>query len=242
MLDVALKEWSIVCDLLVEGRFAILLRKGGIHEYHGPGRFELEHQRFGLFPAWVHQDPQRIKPPYRDAVQVFDREPTDVTIRGYAEVSSDCIWQLPTTGSACRDLIESLDDLHPWTRPQIDMRLNYKPQRPLYLLALRVYRLSSPPTIPNRDAYAGCKSWVPLDEADDFDERDAMPAMSDETFAQLTDRLRRSLHLASPVGASLPSHHQVAQMQTKAADADVQVTDSEQQQKRQGGPHRPGRD
>ena len=41
MLNVALKEWAIICDRLVAGDQAILLRKGGIDEADGPGRFRL---------------------------------------------------------------------------------------------------------------------------------------------------------------------------------------------------------
>src|SRR5690606_840280 len=54
MLTVALKEWAVVCDLLLEGKCSLLLRKGGVHEDRGPGRFELEHERFTLYPAWEH--------------------------------------------------------------------------------------------------------------------------------------------------------------------------------------------
>ena len=42
--------------------------------------------------------------------------------------------------------------------------LNYKPQNPLYLMLVRAYRLAEPVTVENTPAYAGCKSWVPLDE------------------------------------------------------------------------------
>ena len=45
MLDIALKEWAVVCNLLLEGRLAVLLRKGGIAETGGAGVFELEHTR-----------------------------------------------------------------------------------------------------------------------------------------------------------------------------------------------------
>jgi hypothetical protein len=44
------------------------------------------------------------------------------------------------------------------------MRFSYKPANPLYLLLVRAYRLKNPVVIANTPAYAGCKSWVPLDE------------------------------------------------------------------------------
>ena len=113
MLNTALKEWAIICDLLLEGRLAILLRKGGIHEASGPGRFELEHPRFLLFPSWAHQKPEMIKPAYRNRVQVLD-EPATITMAGWAEAAK--IWRVPS-----RAAFDSLDDLHPWTREQIDI-------------------------------------------------------------------------------------------------------------------------
>ena len=60
MIEIALKEWAVICDLLVAGEQAILLRKGGIEEAEGPGRFRLKVRRFVLFPAWMHQLPERI--------------------------------------------------------------------------------------------------------------------------------------------------------------------------------------
>src|SRR5688572_15413116 len=130
MLDVALKEWSVVCDLLMEGRLAILPRKGGIHEDAGPGAFRLEHPRFALFPSWAHQRPAMIKPEHRERVEVIE-EPAEITFRAVAEAAR--IWEVPG-----RAAFDRLDDLHCWTEQQIDMRFDYKPDRPLYLVAVRV--------------------------------------------------------------------------------------------------------
>jgi len=185
MLDVALKEWQIVCDLLLEGELAVLLRKGGIHETGGAGVFELEHPRFALFPAWLHQVPNRMKPTYRDRVERFRAEPSEVTLRGVGEARH--IWQVPS-----RDAFDTLDDLHCWSRPQIDMRFNYKPERPLYLMAVRVHRLAEAKTVANRASYAGCKSWVPLAEGDAVDERGAAAAMPRAAFDDVVDRVNRA--------------------------------------------------
>lgn len=186
MLDIALKEWAVVCDLLVEGELGIVLRKGGVHEDAGPGRFKLEVPRFALFPAWEHQDPRKLKAPFRGRVQVFDAEPDELTIKGWAEAAH--IRAVPSRGA-----FDSLDDLHPWTAEQIDMRFNYKPDRPIYLLALRVHRLTKPKTIANNPRYAGCKSWVDLDPADAIDDSGARPAMNDAAFARLVERLDRAM-------------------------------------------------
>jgi hypothetical protein len=190
-IDIALKEWAIVCDFLTQGRCALLLRKGGIHEAGGPGRFRLDHDRFLMFPAWEHERLDWIKPAWltdekMPSIDEPERaEPSRIMFTCYAEAAK--IWEVPS-----REAFERLDDLHPWGEPQIDMRFGYKPDRPLYLLALRAYRLAEPKTIPNRDAFAGCVSWVPLTSEDAFDVRGAEPAMSDESFAEVLNRVKRA--------------------------------------------------
>jgi hypothetical protein len=62
-----------------------------------------------------------------------------------------------------RAQMDRLENQHIWTAPLIDMRFGYRPQNPLYLLLLRVYRLPYPIVIQNTTEYAGCKSWVPLE-------------------------------------------------------------------------------
>ncbi len=181
MLDIALKEWSVVCDLLKEGHLALLIRKGGIHESGGPGVFELEYPRFALFPSWAHQKPEMIKPQFRDRVEIKE-EPTQVPITGMGIVEK--IWQIPS-----REAFDTLDDLHCWDKPQIDMRFDYKPQRPLYLMAVRGYTLKTSLTIPNHTQYAGCRSWVPLRSEHVLDETQAVPGMSDQAFEQVVKRV-----------------------------------------------------
>src|SRR5262249_40947229 len=60
MLKHALKEWAVICRALAEGRQSIILRKGGIEESGGTVR--VEHTRFWLYPTYVHQQPDGVKP------------------------------------------------------------------------------------------------------------------------------------------------------------------------------------
>jgi hypothetical protein len=181
MLDVALKEWAVVCDLLLTGRLTILLRKGGIHEAKGPGVFELEHPRFALYRTWAHQRPEMLKPEFQAHVATRS-EPATITLDGIGEAVR--IWRVPS-----RAAFDRLDDLHCWSVQQIDMRFDYKPDRPLYLMAVRARRLASPRTIANHAEYAGCRSWVPLRPGDGVDETGASPALDDAHFAALIDRV-----------------------------------------------------
>ncbi|HEY1921871.1 MAG TPA: DUF1802 family protein [Tepidisphaeraceae bacterium] len=153
-LQVALKEWATVCTALARGRQIILLRKGGIHE--SGGEFEIEHRRFLLFPTYLHQNPAMLKEDQQASVVKLSAEPAKIEISAAAEITDI----IPMTSRATMDAI---DDQHIWTKPLIDMRFNYRPENPLYLLLGRAYRLSQPITIDNTPAYAGCKSWVPLE-------------------------------------------------------------------------------
>jgi hypothetical protein len=192
-LDVALKEWAVVCDLLLAGKLALMLRKGGIAEKGGPGRFAMEHQRFALFPSWVHQKPGRIKEPYRPGVIVCDHEPQEVALAGFGVVEPQNIWQVPS-----REAFDALKDLHCWTQPQIDMRFSYKPDRPLYLMAVRAYRLAQGQTVAMRPVYAGCKSWVALDEDDTVETSNSAPALDDDAFTAIVSRIESAMGQVQP--------------------------------------------
>jgi hypothetical protein len=153
-LSIALKEWAVVCDALSSGRQMILLRKGGIYE--AAGEFELENPQFLLFPTYLHQNPSMLKAEAQAGVASVNVEPGQITLSALGSVTDI----IPLRH---RSQIDRIDDQHIWARPLIDMRFNYKPQNPLYLLLVRVYRLAGPVTVANTPAYAGCKSWVPLE-------------------------------------------------------------------------------
>ena len=177
-LQIALKEWAIVCHALESGRQMLLLRKGGIYE--AAGEFELENPQFLLFPTYLHQNLAMLKPEDQVGFEPRSAEPAQIRISGAAEVTD--IVQLKS-----RAQMEALDAEHVWTPPLIDMRFNYKPTNPLYLMLVRAYRLRAPVTVENTPAYAGCKSWVPLDEP--IDTSGATPAIDDSAFEARRQRI-----------------------------------------------------
>lgn len=171
-LQVALKEWAVVCRALESGRQMMLLRKGGIYE--AEGEFQLEHREFLFFPTYLHQNLNMLKPTEQGGVEPRSAEPGEVVISA-AGVVSDII-ELKS-----RQQMNKIDDEHVWTAPLIDMRFNYRPENPLYLLLVRAYRLHAPVTTVNTPAYAGCKSWVPLEQA--LEVGDALPVLDDVKYA-----------------------------------------------------------
>src|ERR1051325_9649991 len=59
-MRIAFKEWAIVVDALGRGDQIIILRKGGISE--GRSGFQIEHNRFLLFPTLFHQQRDAVIP------------------------------------------------------------------------------------------------------------------------------------------------------------------------------------
>src|SRR5881275_1799327 len=53
LMPIALKEWAVTVRALAEGEQLLTLRKGGIREENR--HFEIEHDRFFLYPAFDHQ-------------------------------------------------------------------------------------------------------------------------------------------------------------------------------------------
>lgn len=170
-LRVALKEWAVVCRALEMGRQIVLLRKGGIYE--ASGEFEVEHKEFVLFPTYLHQNLKMLKGEVHADFQPHVSEPEEITISGAAVVTD--IVQLNA-----REQMDRIEGEHVWTSALIDMRFMYRPENPLYLLLVRAYRLDAPVKIKNTAAYAGCKSWVPLDQAVRTD--GAMPVIDDAQY------------------------------------------------------------
>jgi hypothetical protein len=168
----ALKEWAAVCHAIATGRQIMLLRKGGIYE--SAGEFELEHPRFVFFPTYLHQNLNMLKPEAHTGFEACSAEPEQVTLSVAAAVTD--IIQLKS-----RARMDALDAQHIWTPPLINMRFNYRPENPLYLLLVRAYALASPVTLANTPAYAGCKSWVPLEE--EVATSGAVAVLGDDDFA-----------------------------------------------------------
>lgn len=182
LLSVALKEWATVCRALETGRQMLLLRKGGIYE--SAGEFQLEHREFLLFPTYLHQKAEMLKRDARNGLEPRDAEPSEVRLTA-AGVVTDIV---PLTS---RMPMEALDAEHVWAPPLIDMRFNYRPDNPLYVLLVRAYWLHQPLTIDNTPAYAGCKSWVPLEKP--IETGGAAPVMDDAKYEARRGRILEQL-------------------------------------------------
>jgi len=75
--------------------------------------------------------------------------------------------------------MRALEAVTCWTQALFDMRINYKPEKPNFLVTVRAYALPQAIEVPYHEDYAGCHSWVPLKN-----ELTAVgtPVLSDEAF------------------------------------------------------------
>jgi hypothetical protein len=186
----AFKEWAAIVHALLAGEQIIDVRKGGIRE--DTRHFGLEATRLWLYPTYVHQQPELVKQAYRHWVDTTDpgmAEPADraITVAGWADVVGVATLTDP-------EQLEAIDGRFIWTSEYATSRLKWKQRDPLWVLALRVHRLAEPITIPYRDAYGGCTSWVTLDGLPaDPASLPGEPALSDVAFEARLKGLREAL-------------------------------------------------
>ncbi len=179
-MQVALKEWAVLLEAMAVGRQIFLLRKGGIAE--GSSGFELKHREFLFFPTWEHQQTAALQASYHDLLdQLQPPDPGTIEIR-YAG-------QVEQVREAPRSLneIAALDGQHIFTDAYLQKRYEYRPDLPLYIVVVRLMRLAEPVRIPNERRYAGCRSWVDLDQP--VETAELQPVIEQVEFDALRDRL-----------------------------------------------------
>jgi hypothetical protein len=172
----ALKEWAAIVHALLEGEQIVDLRKGGLRE---DGRhFGVQASRCWLYPTAEHQRAELLKDAYRHYPDLAVASPVGgaITIPGWAEITD--VATITEPGQ-----LDALEGKSIWSHDYAASRLKWKRRDPLWVLALRAHRLVEPLTVPWRDEYGGCTSWVELDGLpDDPASVASEPALSDESF------------------------------------------------------------
>jgi hypothetical protein len=157
MLSVAFKEWAVVCRALAEGRQTVILRKGGIAEEGGT--FRPEHPEFLLYPTFFHEHRAGVKPdflPLLDAAEEEKPEAGKIKFAHFVRVTD--VKHLTDLDAAL-----ALDAKHAWTPEVVTQRFHYRAPG-VFALSVCTFRLATPTMRVERPEYAGCKTWVVLDE------------------------------------------------------------------------------
>jgi len=209
-MPIAFKEWAVTVRALAEGEQLLTLRKGGIREPEK--HFELEHDRFFLYPTFDHQRNDCVRashqPELRRALEegvwaegepppnalIRDggiAQPDRVRIRAWAEVADHYT-------ITDRRAVDALSPYYVWTPDYAEKRLAWKRRHPLHVIVLRTFRIPRPVTVKVRDEYGGCRSWVEIARELPFE---GTPVLSDDEFERAAAEIEAIASDAVPVFA-----------------------------------------
>jgi len=197
-MPIAFKEWAVTVRALAEGEQLVTLRKGGIREENR--HFEIEHDRFFLYPTFDHQESGLVRESHRPELgraleegvwtdgepppSALDHEggvpqPDRVRIRAWAEVAASYLITDPRA-------VDALSPYYVWTSNYAEKRLRWKRRHPLHVILLRTYRIPRPVTVKVREEYGGCRSWLELTRDLPFE---GTPVLSDEEFERASEEI-----------------------------------------------------
>ena len=186
-MRIAFKEWAVVVDALGQGDQIIILRKGGISE--GRGGFQIEHDRFFLFPTLFHQQRESVQPKAQARYDVLAPKLSATLLR--IEFFSEVVdWKFLDSLAAA----QRLRGQHIWREEVIRERFDWGKSKSIYAMAVRTFRLPSPAELPMLEAYGGCKSWVDLDAI--ISTEGAQPVLTESEFNGKLERFRAALESA----------------------------------------------
>ncbi len=207
-MPIALKEWALTVRALAEGDQLVTLRKGGIRE---EGKhFEIEHDRFFLYPTFDHQRTDLVRASHRPELGRALEEgvwpdgqrpegalsedggigqPERVRLRAWAEVAASYLVTDPRA-------VEALSPYYVWTPDYAEKRLRWKPRHPLHVILLRTYRIPRPVTVKVREEYGGCRSWLEVQRELPFE---GTPVLSDGEFERAAEQIESIASSAVPV-------------------------------------------
>jgi len=203
-MPIAFKEWAVTVRALAEGEQLLTLRKGGIRE---PDKhFDVEHERFFLYPTFDHQRADLVRESHQpemrraleEGVWADGEPPAHALTAGVASEASGGISQpdrvrirawAEVAGSYTvtdRRAVDALSPFYVWTPDYAEKRLAWKRRHPLHVLLLRTYRIPRPVTVKVRDEYGGCRSWLELHRDLPFE---GTPVLSDEEFDRASEEI-----------------------------------------------------
>ena len=174
----ALKEWASVITALGRGEQVILIRKGGIAD----PKFGLEALRFYLFPTDFHDGGGQ--PP---------RSGGTVPITHWCEAVRT--WEIHDL-----DILLRLEPLVVFDRQTLETRYRFRSDQSVHVIAVRTWALPEAVPITMTEAYAGCRSWVSLDE--EIDINDSRPVIEDADLQEKIEQISSILSWNSLASSS----------------------------------------
>lgn len=140
------------------------------------GHFEPQHSEFFLFPTFAHEQTKGLKPEVAGTLQEIEktRKNTDTLDISLLIKITETLWITDEKKLA------ELSPFHFWAEETIRSRFQFGQEKGIFVMLARVFRLPNSYPIPLLDKYAGCKSWVELEET--ISTWDALPVLSNADF------------------------------------------------------------
>ncbi|MEO7318162.1 MAG: DUF1802 family protein [Chthoniobacteraceae bacterium] len=151
-MNIAFKEWALVCEALGRGEQSIILRKGGIAE--GRAGFRFQHPEFLLLLTLFHEQAAKLRVPAETPLPA-PRTDSQLEVRFSARVE----W---TQDIADWSKVQTLAPFHLWEEFEIEKRFLQDEKQMVSVAFIRVQRLSEPFIFPDSPRYGGCRSWVEI--------------------------------------------------------------------------------
>jgi len=172
----ALKEWSVACEALRQGRQIVLPRKGGIAEPEG--EFEVRREHFLLMPTQFHIDQSKLSPLglelWESAKQIIPPQGTAV-FSMWAEVVESIYLE-------SEEPLARLAEHQVLSEESLRMRFQYRDPG-IHLIFVRAYLIEPVVSMDQSSYMEGCKSWVDLPKGTSISRQ--CPSISDFQFDQM---------------------------------------------------------
>ncbi len=152
--NIALKEWDAQIQALCQGQTSLLIRKGGIAETSEG--FEITNNRFWLYPTFMHQNQTELRPEFMSFLRP-DSSPGTIRIPALAEVQA--VWKIHELPKAL-----ALESHQALNAAAIERKYNYKNKPWVHAILLKIQTLNPVQEIAETETYAGCVSWVRLEQ------------------------------------------------------------------------------
>ena len=182
---VALKEWAVLVDAMARGDLIAMIRKGGIRERRAG--FDVRHERFLLYPTFFHEKLNELDARFHPMLEsAHVNRPPDgmIELRYVANVAA--VWQVTEL-----ERLRAIGAEHGLTWSAVESRFRYRDDPRVHVVAVRIARLPSIAVVAEARRYAGCVSWVKLD--DDVRVSGATPVIGDVAFDARMRSLERAL-------------------------------------------------
>ncbi|MGC9220077.1 MAG: DUF1802 family protein [Solirubrobacteraceae bacterium] len=197
-MPIAFKEWAVTVRALAEGEQLLTLRRAS--SYDEDKHFQLEHDRFFLYPTFDHQRTDLVRESHRpELARALEEgvwsegepsasamlrgatitQPDRVRIRAWAEIAAHYTIM-------DRRAVDGLSPYYVWTTDYAEQRLNWKRRHPLHVVVLRTYRIPRPVTVKAHDEYGASRSWLEITRDLPFE---GTPVLSDEEFERASEEI-----------------------------------------------------